>query len=840
MTHLQKIAEYANDVDHWVQVFNAKAEIAASLNNRQLNKKSVYSEKNVGSLIDDYTTELDSLLNIYDELDKLSGRADFIEDDQLAETARQEKAKVVKVLSKWADVGPYSESDLSKYKEEAQKVLELTREINKAQQSTLGSEDQRLRSTQKQLIESLDQSVFDLLVEAGYNREATPTVSEFIKEWKAERLTDIKTRFTEYEIIWNELFYSGTSQERSRMFSAELKNALLNYSNGYYLAAEYQLLEILKRYQKYYDDLTPVKFYIAEACIHRMAFDRSKGFLEQVISSTKPTSYKAEALVRMMQYENELGTTQNFFTYYQQILEQDSLSTANVIDYANYLAANKFFENFMFEKAMDALKRIHADSEFYLPSQLLVAIIYTNFNDYTKAEPIFKQLAKKDTYPWSDIHTASIRNTALLKLGLIYYQRSEYTKAIYTLEEVSPGFSQLGEALIAQAWAYIQLGNFERAKQKAHDILRNFITSEYTYEALVLSAHCNRQLNQTDEALNDYRYVIRARGALERQKRYDDERIKSRVRIKSLNKMEDEALERKQETLYVEVDRIRTELNEFLVRVQEKSDTGTQLVQDYYDERIDVMQRLFELDDVVEWAVREGRTDLAIKAAKQRQRLMLILQTFRSDQKIDNTSYIVDFPLAAKEAGSEYKESRYNIIFSDINLEKRRLQQALEKVNSYKHNSNSDRLESKMEVEILEFDLNNLQDRVSKLHKLVSENEPSAVKTNLEHWSNLSGFGMMDIVYNQRKEKLHEIDTYATQLATVENLLMKRRTVIEKKLELFEQQIRQMQDKLLSRKIQLEQLERETYFENYYFETKEHEEESWEERLRQLSSPKSE
>ena len=43
---------------------------------------------------------------------------------------------------------------------------------------------------------------------------------------------------------------------------------------------------------------------------------------------------------------------------------------------------------------------------------------------------------------------------------------------------------------------------------------------------------------------------------------------------------------------------------------------------------------------------------------------------------------------------------------------------------------------------------------------------------------------------------------------------------------------KKLQDKLITRKIQLEQLERKTYFENLYFDTHEREEETWEDQLR--------
>ena len=94
---------------------------------------------------------------------------------------------------------------------------------------------------------------------------------------------------------------------------------------------------------------------------------------------------------------------------------------------------------------------------------------------------------------------------------------------------------------------------------------------------------------------------------------------------------------------------------------------------------------------------------------------------------------------------------------------------------------------------------------------------------------------MSDIVHELRNKRRDEINNYADQLMTVEDAMENRRQEIEQKLEQFEKEIRQLQDRLISRKIQLEQLEKQTYFDNYYFENKEKEEESWEEKLKYLS-----
>jgi hypothetical protein len=67
--------------------------------------------------------------------------------------------------------------------------------------------------------------------------------------------------------------------------------------------------------------------------------------------------------------------------------------------------------------------------------------------------------------------------------------------------------------------------------------------------------------------------------------------------------------------------------------------------------------------------------------------------------------------------------------------------------------------------------------------------------------------------------------------------LAERRQTIEQRLQGYEDDIRKLQDTLLSRKLQLEQMERQTYFDKVYFDEKESEEEEWERQLNKPSMP---
>ena len=832
LERLQRVAEYGGDVQALDQLEDIRNRVSSALENRKLYKKGIYTPERVGEMIDDYTTELDSLLSIYDQLEWLKVQAVAQKNTKALANIREQKQQLLKVLSQWGSLGPLSEEDYLRYQVEVNRVGEVIKKIDDLAEAQPEGEARQLLNVKRSLLDRLDETIIDLLAKAGYKMPAYPTVSEFVDEWKAERLIDIKARLTQYEIIRQNLIKTATPEQRDRMLSQEVTDALTSYANGYVRTAEYQLQDIIDSYRPYYHNFTAIRYYLGECKYDRGAYDAAREEYLVVVADSTPSTYRADALVRLMQFANSFGVSKEFFNYYDEVVKIDSLATPEVLMYAHYLAANKYFDMSQFPKARDILKKITPDSRYYLPGQLLLGIVYTNLNDYDSAIPVFRELTKEKNYPWTDLDIAYIRNTALLRLGMIYYQRGEYASAIEVFDQVSQGFKDYDEALIGQAWASLKLGQYDATLERTHNLLRNYLASNFTYEALVLSAHCKRLLEQPETALNSYRYVVRARGIMEMKKQFDKERARVLDQVDEFNRLEKEALEKRQAAIYPEINRIRNELNEFLLRIQEKGDTGTQLLHDYYDERTSIIEQLQELDRIEEWALKQGRPDVARHAVQQKARLIKILQTFRADRDVTNTAYLVDFPLAAKEASLQYRKENLSSVYRNLDLERRRIEKDIEQLGQVRQEAMTSGDVSAANLELLEHDLSNLRDRLSQFKMWLAENKPGDPKSNISHWSDLAGFGMSDVIYKQRKNRLEQIDYYATQVKIINNILNSRRQAIEAEMERFQEAIKKLQDKLITRKIQLEQLERKTYFENLYFDTHEREEETWEDQLR--------
>ncbi|MBN1542083.1 tetratricopeptide repeat protein [candidate division KSB1 bacterium] len=835
LDRLQRIAEYGGDLRALKVIDDNRDSIKAAMDHRKLYKKGIYSPERVGGMIDSYTAELDTLLGMHDTLEFLKVRARANNDTLALEQIADQQKNLMRVFSSWGGLGPLNEEDYIRYQIEVEKIAKVAGQIDKVLPPGEAAREDDLLRMKKQLMNKLDASVFDLLSRSGYDRNFYPTISAYIDAWKGERTVDILTRLAEYQAVRKKLLASGAPADIERLFADQISNALLNFADGLYLTAEYQLRDAMETWPERDKFFTSLKYYIGESRHHRQALEGAREFYLKVLEDPTPSIYHAESLVRLMQYAADFEGTSAFLNYYNHFLEMQSVAPRQLVDYAHYLTANRYFDNAQFHQTKEALLQIESGSEFFLPAQLLLSVVYLNLDETDSAIPILEMLVDRASYPWTNLNTAYIRNTALLRLGMLYYQRGNFLRAQTLFQEVSKGYSGFDKALLGQAWIALEQGDYSRVIENSHSLLRNYLASNFTYEALALSAHCQRILGQSEEALHAYRYVVRARHNLDMQQEFDRERATALDQVRELDRLERDALETRREDLFLSITGVRQELNEFLLRVKGKSDTGNLLLQDYYDERMDILRHLDKTDEILEWAEKENRPDIAAKAMQQRARLVRVLETFQADQDVVNTAYLVDFPLVAKEGGMIYRRENLASVYRDLELEKRRLQVRFDEIEVLQSRAaDQGTFSDRLDLELLEKDLVRLQDRLSAFRKWMVEVVPDEPASQLDRWSDFSGFEITDIIYRSRQEKLEQINTFTTQIQTIESIFRARKQAIEERLEQFEAEVAALQQVWLEKKIALEQQEKQTYFDKYYFDVREREEEDWENRLREL------
>ena len=835
---LEGLVHRSQDIGLMYEIDNAKSDLIAAVDNGRLRKKGEYTTKVAAEAIEDYTTELDSLLSMYESLDEMRKVAIAQQDTAMLFDVKAQKKQIGRILSQWGPIGPLSDNDYDQYVAEAKKWLGLLRKsvaMEKTHAVSAPAAKDEIEKSQRYILDHLEKEFLSLFLNTGFKSQMSPSVSEFLDEWKAERMADYKARLTQYQLIHQKLVTTAKDRERNRMLGREVGDALLNYANKEYLLADYQLQYLLDTYGQYYKGLDPLIFYQSESKFSQGYIDAATDGYKTIIEKYTGSPFLTESILRMMQITKKFNNRKQFYDYFELMKSYSAKANRQELEAAYYLAANEYFNDRRFRDAEETLQMIPQPSPYYLSAQLLLATVYNNIGNYSKAIPIFTMLSDRKNYPWTGLNTAYIRNSALVRLGLIYYQRGEFEKALDYFQQVSRGYEERDKAMIAAAWAQLKTGRYTQSVERSQALLKEYLASNYTYEALVLAGHCKRIMEQPELAREAMRYVASAHGVLDVNKKYYKERQDLRSQSAELDRIERQVLETRNDSLYADVARLRDTINRTLLSVKQRSDRGSILIQDYSDERKYVVERLMELDKIIELAIKEGREDLAYDAARQRLRLFKVLETFRSDLDVTNASYLVDYPLAAKEAEVLHQKEVVKSMLRDLESEKHRIEKELGDLTALSSESpDYENISSRIDLEMLEYNLNNLRNRTSQLRFWLAENEPEEMVTNFDKWTDYSGLGLTDITHEEIEKRSKRIADLSQNIVAINDMLKKKEKELEAKMAQFDEDFRMFQRALEAEKVKYEKREKSLIFESLYFDEKEKEEESWEARYERL------
>jgi len=811
------------------EIQSLKNNLKDALDNRQLYKQKEPTQKDAAALIHEYSAELDSILNLYDFLVRFEQQAKLQNDAEILNEIDQQKRRLVKIIGQY---GPEGESQISQrlvedYVGEGEKIVEILKEVDRLSlkletDSLLNEEDPQ--KIKQHLLKAVDQRLIEL---SGYNKSKQyqgPSISDFLTEWRAQKTADYQARLTQYRIIYSRLLNAAKPSERERMLERAMSDAVMNYSAREYELAEIQLKDILKNFSPYFPQLDGVIYYIAESNYARSFYDEAYQHFEYLVNNYSESKFLSRSLWKLMLICYTYDWKKKFFTFFEKLQSLPSAAGLQDMNGAYYLAGYLNAKMGKFRPAQQYLDKVEKGATYYFPAQYLLGIIYVNLDNYNRAKKIFESLANEKNLPWTDAHIVAIRNEAIIRLGFLHFQRGEYPRAIEVLEQLSRGYDNYDKGLMVQAWANLKTGKYEKSIQKVHNLFSEFMTSNYTYEALILSAHCKQILNETGAAKEDLKYVANAHGVLKLTEEYNKERRRILEQSKELERLETIVLERHDKDLYQDAQKVREMINEALLAFNYRGFSGTQLIEEFNDERKEVHRQIEQLDHIIQQAKQSGQSDLIDIAEKQRTRLIRVLETYQADKSVVNINYFIDHPLATKEGGIKYRRGIVKDMYQDIISEKKRLERTIkETVDLLAQQGSINNYTSEIDLEILEEELSDLRNRLNRLQIWLANNPVEEMHTNFDQWADFSGFGLSDINFKNLLDKDDRIASYSQNIEIIERLLTRKRAELEAKIANFDQQMAGIMKNVDQERIRLERLERQKYFENIYFDTKERE-----------------
>ena len=831
-----------------------KTRLVAALEDRKLYKKAPATPSHVTGLMKEYGGEVDSLLRIYHRLEKFRRLAAAKGDTAVLPLVERQMTSLMRMVADLKTDSTRTPDLADAFLKETEQVAALLLELDKLEKTATSSLETTIEveGVRRNLVAKIDTRLLQLFGFYEYANTRKPSLDQVFHAWRGERLADYQARSAEYEVIKKRLLATGGAKERSRMLERDLTNSLLNYAAERYRVAELQFDAIIRDYDRYFSNWDAVKFYRAESFYARQLYPSAFESYEELLRSYPNSKFLGLTVLRLMTIAHTLKWEQPFFAYYHRL---DSLAQAGgaqtggaqaggaqtgsaqtgganvlpsrLVERGRYLAGYYNLNLEKYSEAEAALSLIPPPSRYHFAAQYLRGIAQTHLGNLSAAFLNFQYVAETGSgfkEPIAGLALANptntlIQNNALMRLGFIYYQRGEFENAIRYFEKVSRGAENYDQALIGLSWAYLKQGDLERTMAAAGSVLGNYLSSNYHYEAMVLSAHCQRLLNQPEGALDEFRYVASAHGVLDLAKGYHDERAQILAQLGEVDRLEKTALEHQDRQLYAIIAEVRQTLFGMMNSFGFRANTGAMMIDNFSEERQSVYRQIQQLDRLVKEANQMGLIDVARDAIERRNRLVRVLETYQADRSIENVNYFIDYPLATKESSAAYRRQIVLNLFKEMEAEQKRLKENLAAANRLVSSPSAGRdVSVAIDLKTVQGDFKNLKYRMDRFQTWLSTYKVDEVATQADLWADVSGFGMSDIAFRQLDRREQQINLYSQNLSSIDNILRDRKSTLEEMLKIFDKEMQKIEEDLLNEQVRLDQLEHETYFKKSYFD----------------------
>ncbi|MCI0514070.1 hypothetical protein L0128_12715 [candidate division KSB1 bacterium] len=807
-----------------------KDNLKTTLENRKLYKKDGHHQNIAIELIREYGAELDSVLDIYESLVKFEQQAQSRNDLNTVMEIQVQKQRIVHIIGSYSPDGTpaINEQMAQASLDESEKIVKILTEIEKV--NLLNPADTArhvpgLEQVKSTLVDSIDERLIKLSGTTPSEDESEAKLTDLFNEWRAKKMRAYQTRLIQYRTLYSRLLESGSEADRSRMLERATGDAVLNYSARNFDLAELQFEDILKNFTPYFPQLDGAIFYLGETNYARSYYDAAYQNFDYLLNHCPDSKFLGLAIWKQMLISYTYGWKSKFLNLLEKLNRLPILLTPEELGKAHYLAGYMYAASNDFTNARNYLGKINKESPYYFPAQYLLGIVYVNLDNYAKAKSTFEMVAKISIYPWTDPNLTTLRNEAIIRLGFLHFQRSEYQKAIEILSNVSKGFQSYDQSLMVQAWAKLKSGKYEESIQQVNHLLSDYLSSNYTYEALILSAQCKKILDRPDEAKQDLKYINAAHNIRNLTDEYHAERRRILEQTHELTRLENLILDRQDKHLFAEVSKIRNAINEALLTFNNQKFSNSQLIEGYNDERKAIVYQIQNLDQIIKQAGINGRRDVVATAEKQKERLIHVLETFKADKSVTNINAFIEHPLATKEGGIQYRRGIVKNMYQDIVAEKKRLERVIQETSQLiaKTDSTGKIAVTTVNVEILEEDLQDLRNQLNRLEIWLANNPVEDVNSGFDKWVDVSGFGMSDLDFSSIQDKDQIISVYSKNIDTINKLLARKKQTIEQQLSEFDQKMRKIEKTIDEDRVRLERMERKKYFETLYFDTKDKE-----------------
>jgi tetratricopeptide (TPR) repeat protein len=286
------------------------------------------------------------------------------------------------------------------------------------------------------------------------SRARADEVDDYVK-----KLIDLDQRVHLMALEFKETPPPAPDAADRRVLDAQVQLSVKNYDEAATMA-----LDVVEKYpnSRAYDDAL---FLLGEALFQARDFYSARHYLQEAVAKNTGSKPEQLALQRLVEVALHTGDYENVDSYLTRLQNVPALAMEPTVP---YVRGKYYFFRVRLDEAAQVFSSIPATNPYYFQARYFLATIQVKRGDLAGASQAFDDLLKQQA---PDDTGKDIQDLARLAIARIYYERSQFDKAIETYLSIGRQSAYWSEALREQAWTYIKAKDWQRAYRSVNLLL---------------------------------------------------------------------------------------------------------------------------------------------------------------------------------------------------------------------------------------------------------------------------------------------------------------------------------------------------------------------------------
>ena len=448
-----------------------------------------------------------------------------------------------------------------------------------------------------------------------------------------------------------------------------------------------------------------------------------------------------------------------------------------------YLVGYSHFKQGNYSRALKAMIHISPGTVYFYPFLYLSGACYSNLGDDNSALSIYLRLIKEKNKGKVDPVLEQIKNNALLKLGLIYYELGDNQQAMYYFNQVSDDYKHYDLSLIGKAWSAYRAGKPGLALRDVEEVLKQSTMSSYSYEARVLAATSKELLGYSDEAIKDLKQVYDVRNKGDQIDRYSSQSLVSLQRSQETIEPGSSVVEGWDPELFDEINEIRRFLQKYS-GIPGMYESGQEQSEPGLSESIDRLEQKIEAMDKLERQARESGADSQLEEIRKLRSDLIQALDENTVRSSFNGSMSSQDPLIQRMGMSEYLKYLFRSLLLKTLREKEKTRKDIERTEKLLEEAESqDQFRLRVKMEITRDELHDYYGKLNQYEVWLRENFPREFRVELDKWATFSGYGISNINFQRIKESDQRISRISQSIVSLDRVFSFKRKQLENRIQ---------------------------------------------------------